>query len=542
MSCYRETQLQVLYEKLKKSSDLCQIQVSHKDNKISDKLRSMGNKFYLDELYVNAIDKYNESLCFAQLDGDLFNLSVAYANRADALFKMDLPRECMKSIELAEASKYPEHLRTRLTLMASRCQDRIKFGVQERSKYRLKLSYPAQDRIPGTAKCLTLKTSEEFGRYLVANHDLHVGDVVMIERPFIVCLRPNMRYKRCTHCMAGDQRHALIPCPTCTNAMYCSEVCLKESWLVYHRFECKISEHLNDSEEFLAMALRALLVGVSIYGGLENCQSYLAENEALDINAFDLDFNPEKRDRRLEFLVLHKMHFEDSQMSISDRNYWMRRAAELTHLLVQAEVFPEPAPSPALVAFVLNSLYRYTITSILNCYETSTNLPDKTGNKDFITVSQHLTMAMINHSCAPNVQRIQQAGHQVLMVVRPIPKGAQLFDNYGEFYTATGKKERQDHLYRQYGFRCSCEACTENFPVAKKLKHKKGLDSVDLVTQENPSLEAKLNRADKLAEFMQKYDHNYPCAQLQEADTELYEIYTTLVEHDVWEDKFKVFN
>lgn len=545
MASYRETQLKSFYDKVQTAGgDTCKLQVSVKDNTIADQLRAQGNKHYFNGHFVNAINEYNKSLCFAQLDGDQFNLSVAYANRADALFRMDLPRECLKSIELAEAANYPEHLRSRLTLMASRCQDKIKFSVQERPKYRLKLTHPPNPRIPAISNCLKLQQSDQFGRHVVATEALSVGDVVMIERPYIVCLRPPQRYKRCSHCMAGDQRHALIPCPKCTNAMYCSEGCLKEAFHVYHRFECKVSENLNASDEFLALALRSLLVGVSVFGGVRDFQRYVSDNESTAVHAFELDYAPERRDRKLEFLVMHQMHFMDSQMSIADRNYWMKRAAEWAHLLVQAKVFDESLPED-LRAFLRNTIYRYTITSILNCYETSQDPSAPKSEKQFATVSQHLTMAMVNHSCAPNVQRIQQAGQQVLMVVRPIAKGGQLFDNYGQFYTETGRRERQEHLFSQYGFRCGCVACLDNYPAAKRLKCKKGCGTVtslvDLITQANPCLEARLNRAEKLAQFMQKNDQYYPCEQLNDADAELYGIYTDLVGEQVWEIKFKEF-
>lgn len=186
MSSYRETLLQSIYNKVKSTED-CAVKPPTKSNKLSDKLRSQGNKFFSDGLFLNAIDEYNKSLCFAELTGDQFNLSVAYANRADALFRMDLPRDCLKSIELAKAANYPEHLELRLTLMAARCQEKIKFTLQPRPKYRLQLSHPANEGIPFVAKNLRLKESEEFGRHIVTTQDLNVGDVIMIERPFVVC-------------------------------------------------------------------------------------------------------------------------------------------------------------------------------------------------------------------------------------------------------------------------------------------------------------------------------------------------------------------
>lgn len=533
MSSYRETLLQSIYNKVKSTED-CAVKPPTKSNKLSDKLRSQGNKFFSDGLFLNAIDEYNKSLCFAELTGDQFNLSVAYANRADALFRMDLPRDCLKSIELAKAANYPEHLEQRLTLMAARCQEKIKFTLQPRPKYRLQLSHPANERIPFVAKNLRLKESEEFGRHIVTTQDLNVGDVIMIERPFVVCLRPGRRYKRCSHC-TNNERFTLIPCKSCTNAMYCSDRCLEEAHLVYHRFECGISENLLHFDEFSALALRCLLVGLSVFETWDKFQEFINEQRTTKLNAFDVDYTREEaaERRKWQFLVLDQMHFADSHLSTEDRQHWMRQSAELTSLLKQALKLTEQQES-----FVLNTLYRYTVTGILNSYE-----------KESTTVSQHLTLSLLNHSCAPNVQRLMQGGHQVVMVVRPIQRGAQLFDNYGSVYTQTPRKERQEQLLAQYGFRCVCEGCVEEYPVARKLKWKKGLEGeegvknslAELMRQSNPSLEAKLNRADKLCKFLEQHDRLFPCKQLHAADSELYGIYSTLIDEVQWEEQFKQF-
>lgn len=131
------------------------------------------------------------------------------------------------------------------------------------------------------------------------------------------------------------------------------------------------------------------------------------------------------------------------------------------------------------------------------------------------------------------------------MVVRPIAAGEQLFDNYGPYYSTSNKKQRQDHLYNQYGFQCTCQACMENFPLGRKLKNKRGLRRVtsggDHKSKDEAPLEEKLNRATQLANYLQENDHYYPCVQLKDADNELYEIYSSLVEERMWEDKFKDF-
>lgn len=549
VTSYRNTQLRQVYEKVMAGEGgddpANKIKLSMKSNRVADTFRSLGNKFYLDGFYVNAIDEYNKSLCFSQLDGDLFNLSLAYANRADALLAMESHAECLKSIELALAANYPVNLRPRLLLMQSRCKDQLQAQPQERIKYRFRLSYPPDERIPFMVKGLQLRKSERFGRYVATVRDLNVGDVIMIEEPYIVTLQPEMRYKRCGHCMTGEKRHTLVPCQGCTNAMYCSERCRKEAWHVYHRYECVISEHVNQLDEFVGLALRSMLVGRSIYGTLEKYQDFLMNFVDSGVNGFDLDYT--KLDRRIQFLAFHNMHFQDSHLPIPDRSAWMKKVAELLRLLQKADVFEGEKWTRTTEDFVLELLYRYTITNILNCYETSTSLPTR-FNKVGISVSQYITMGLVNHSCAPNVQRVQQSNRQIMMVVRPIRKGEQLFDNYGPIFPLMAKKQRQVTLLNQYGFKCGCDACENDYPVVKRLKAAKGLEDINtlnaggsVANQTNTSLEGRLNRADKLCQFLQKYDKTYPCLQVLEADWELYEIYSSLADEGQWEHRFKDF-
>lgn len=47
----------------------------------------------------------------------------------------------------------------------------------------------------------------------------------------------------------------------------------------------------------------------------------------------------------------------------------------------------------------------------------------------------------------------------------------QLFDNYGKLYATHKKQSRQKKLLNQFGFRCECEPCEENWPVYEVLKN-----------------------------------------------------------------------
>lgn len=66
--------------------------VSRKNNLQAKRLEALGDVIFSKGLYIDAIDKYNESLCFAKENpSDPFTLNEIYTKRAFALFRMNLP-------------------------------------------------------------------------------------------------------------------------------------------------------------------------------------------------------------------------------------------------------------------------------------------------------------------------------------------------------------------------------------------------------------------------------------------------------------------
>lgn len=79
-------------------------------------------------------------------------------------------------------------------------------------------------------------------------------------------------------------------------------------------------------------------------------------------------------------------------------------------------------------------------------------------------------ISLINHNCAPNVNRVFVHDKNVLVVQRSIKKGEQLFDNYGYNFVNMPRKHRKSELLERYRFKCSCEACANNWPLLPSLK------------------------------------------------------------------------
>ena len=73
----------------------------------------------------------------------------------------------------------------------------------------------------------------------------------------------------------------------------------------------------------------------------------------------------------------------------------------------------------------------------------------------------HPTLAFFNHSCHPNVVKVQQGRRTVVLAARRIRAGEEVVDNYGPLaFTCAGADRRSGQL----GFTCWCTPCTQGWP------------------------------------------------------------------------------
>ncbi|XP_037079259.1 uncharacterized protein LOC119100256 [Pollicipes pollicipes] len=79
------------------------------------------------------------------------------------------------------------------------------------------------------------------------------------------------------------------------------------------------------------------------------------------------------------------------------------------------------------------------------------------------------TVSLLNHSCDPNVLRVSHGTSCVVHVIRPVPAGHELLDNYGYHWAVQDWTERQEALRKQYHFACHCRACTEDWAPHNEL-------------------------------------------------------------------------
>jgi len=183
----------------------------NKCNEKSEILRADGNKFYAQKMFYEALQKYNESLCFAIPESK--NVGLSYANRSAVYFELKLSDRCLANIELAWKNHYPEENLDVLKKREEKCKQIVKMQKSQMDDF-IKLSHPPRKKLPFVAECLEVKCSEKFGRHIVTNRSLKVGDIVAIEEPFCCIIHESYIYQKCTGCFK-DNLFDLLPCHTC---------------------------------------------------------------------------------------------------------------------------------------------------------------------------------------------------------------------------------------------------------------------------------------------------------------------------------------
>lgn len=189
-------------------------------NAKSDSLRIEGNTLFRQKCYYNAMLKYNESLCFAEPSSEM--MGQAYANRSEIYFEMKMFDHCLRNITLAKQNKYVEVNTEILNKREEKCLTALKQSNRENTTSDMqqffKLSYPSHKKIRYMVDCLELKHDNTYGRHIITNKSLKVGDVLAVEKPFCKIVVNEFIHQICSWCFNSNLMD-LIPCRVCTKGI-----------------------------------------------------------------------------------------------------------------------------------------------------------------------------------------------------------------------------------------------------------------------------------------------------------------------------------
>lgn len=479
---------------------------SFKDNHHSTELRMKGNVKFRLNLYTEALELYNQSLCFAEIGS--VNVGLAYAGRSACFSQMQMHDKALIDVEFAKISKLPERLMLQLkerkrqslkilnsieqskTLEISSSPEYSEIhskNLINNLKSDSKSNYSGNPNYPCMSDVLELQQNQRFGRHLIAKCDIPAGQTVLIEEDF-VSIRSDSR-RVCYTCFHDNSN--LIACPQCPDAMFCSADCMNRN--LTHKWEC--GTFFAQLHYKIRFQMRSILVALEIFPNIEDLVDFV-ERVLLE--------NCEKMPESLHTLK-EKYHFflklEMSSVFCSKYSTTIYKIYEDLMLLPKVcALFDSEKKKRFLMHLVVHHFLVLKNNSIAS-------------GKPWSMVSVFNVLSMMNHSCAPNVYHPRIGKRQHCVTIKPVKKGEQLFISYLLLGKELLKEQRQEKLKTSWGFLCECERCDNTLVdktsvdlelIASDLCYRFVIDNYQHENEAEPQDEI----MEKCISFLNKYGHS----------------------------------
>lgn len=487
-----------------------------KNSNLSLNYRNQGNQIFILKNYKKAIEYYNKSLCYAEIDKER---AFAYGNRSLCLFELKMYEQCLVDIQMAKNANYPENLMHKLENREAACLEQVKTEMKSDNFNQPKLSFDADSNIPSMANILKIKQNDQYGRYIVTESDIEVAQTVIIERP-LSDVMIGSEYSRCSNCL--EQCMNLIACKKCVNAMFCNENCENNP---YHRYECDLFKLFSWKTDcffrnMLQFVVRLVLVGVSLTSIMNvdeimqlvaDCTNPAAVNEIAIANDTT----------RSKFETLLKLScFISTEKQMFDTSAQM--ACIAYDLLLECKEIRQIFSTMTHRRFLMHlTLYFSGIfkTNFMTLAEIN-NFTFLGENVEYFGLAIHNLRAYLNHACDPNIFCMSQDNMLVCRAIKPIKKGEQLFIDYMETELETIKSERRQQLLNVYGFSCDCQLCSLNSETLNSnVLMKKDSDFVFIERKFHGTMMSRNEKMlttlkEKSIKFLNKWGRMKPCREL----------------------------
>ncbi|XP_065564398.1 SET and MYND domain-containing protein 4-like isoform X1 [Artemia franciscana] len=397
----------------------------------AEQYKSIGNSYFAKGAYEDALGLYKQSILNAPKKSE--TLAISYANRSAVFFKLEKFEYALLDIEAAIKEDYPEDKLDKLLLRKEMCLKVIsarKPIKKSFDKYEDPKVTRANLMCPALSDKVQVQVSEKAGRYLIAKEDIPVGEIILVEEPFVLVQIRSLYRITCHYCSSLIER--AVPCDLCAKIAFCSENCKNSA--TFHSYECQLLDLLFDSglgkDAFIGLRLMTRYSPDRVMNALKD-GVYSAILEA--------EYHPEFKERTEEARIVITSKFLTDVLK------------KVNFLKDNDEIHVAPLIMQFLRSIRFNKL---TVDKFLS-HDPEEEMYD-------VAVGMYNTFNLINHSCDPNVFNYFLRNNVILVAKRPIKAGDEVAFCYGPRYPAVPKDERRKELQRDFQFFCECAVCTKD--------------------------------------------------------------------------------
>ncbi|KPJ15627.1 SET and MYND domain-containing protein 4 [Papilio machaon] len=448
-----------------------------KSDNVSTYYRNQGNKCFQLHENLKAWQFYNLALLHAPFNSN--NYCYALSNRSIIFLELKKFEECLVDIDKVLALDYPKELQEKLLKRKEICDEKLlknTFKNAEKSDLSeiLAMKSTKDSRYLCASTKLEVLFTEQFGRQVIAKEDINVGEVLVEEEPYLTVQLKSQFILSCSYCLSRQKN--LYPCDNCCYALYCSTECKNKAFKEYHAVECQLMATLYnmDFTKLELLALRTVIKSRNDHNNWADLFKTISDAEANMNNEFrgHVQVNGKWIFDSKHYATIHTLESNIDKRSVSDIFQKSVTGAVFLKFLKEDTNFLQLEDIKlyeTVVKTVAGLLLLHLMTSPTNMHGiTSTMETNGVYVKEVnLASAPYGYHSLLNHSCSPNVVRYNKigSGSMSLMVLRPIKKGMQLFDNYGAHHALEQRDARRANLKFQYKFDCICEACVNNWPT-----------------------------------------------------------------------------
>ncbi|XP_055592846.1 histone-lysine N-methyltransferase SMYD3-like isoform X2 [Uranotaenia lowii] len=466
--------------------------VCPKDPTRAKELRQKANETYrkgMDHMGA-ALSEYNMAICAAPEGSE--ELGLAYANRSAVCFQQKKYHACVKNIELAQMN-YPKDKLEKLLERKEKCVKLLEDGQEVEEELDDK---NALDKVE-------VREIANYGQGVVLRENGNVGDILFQENPSILVVEQGFNFKTCDRC-GCNKTQAMIPCSSCTEVMYCSELCKNEAFSMYHKFECEIVQDL----QYLFRGPRPVDMFRLAFRVFLRFASELFQNRDKFWQRYQNDLKGFRNPQLINNADIHwHVLCVGQQQKKSGDNNGIGMTQFLTVLIYKVAIEENNS-----IASLINQQDHDRLRDIL--YGLLFRVKEYCDQGAPQITSVYPMLRMVNHSCAPNAERVFIGGRcSLLLAKRPIDGGEQVLVCYlpGGSTDTTARDERRKQLQAEFDFECECLGCTLDYPKLDDLEENRELAGELETIDQQPNAEERL---DLLKGFLQLYDDLYPQREL----------------------------
>lgn len=415
-----------------------------KDNNVAVQKRKEGNIHFERGNWRNAIEKYNESLCYAENGSE--SLALAYGNRAACFLNLKFYNEALKDIELSKEAGYPAHLLPKLDRRKENCLKLMNEEGSRSYQHEAKLSFAADEKFPCMANVLKIERNAGGDYSIVARENIDAGQTVIVENTTKFL---HQRYgSMCNVCLKNGYAN-LIPCQKCAIAMFCSPECQNN---IIHESECgmKINSDIQQNNESMDV-LRSVLKAIHLFSSADEMMSFVEETLASE------ELPDSLLHAQSEYRAFLKQRIGRKFIDIvvlGTHSFCIYK--EMLKISVVKRMFTSEKHRRFLMHLISMHFQVHHHNAIAPSCSHENNAPGYNKYYSYFGVMSRF----FNHSCYPHVLMLSDGvANSVYVTVRPIKKGEEMFSASLPFIVFLSRQQRQAKLWEYRQIRCNCERC-----------------------------------------------------------------------------------